>query len=53
MMAGLRRTRRTWRRKLVALGADRSIRNDRGDGALEWAMRHKHLGIARLVKRPE
>jgi len=40
-------------RKLVALGADRSIRNDRGDGALEWAMKHKHLGIARLVSEPQ
>ena len=40
-------------RKLVGLGADRSIRNDRGDGALEWAMKHKHLGIARLVSDPQ
>jgi len=40
-------------RKLVALGADRSIRNDRDDGALEWAMKHKHLRIARLVSEPQ
>ena len=40
-------------RKLVGLGADRSIRNDRGDGALEWAMKYKHLGIARLVSDPQ
>jgi len=40
-------------RKLVGFGADRSIKNDRGDGALEWAMKHRHLGIARLVSEPQ
>ena len=40
-------------RKLVGLGADRSIKNDRGDGALEWAMKYKHLGIARVVSEPQ
>lgn len=40
-------------RDLVGLGADRSITNDRGDGALEWAMKYKHLGIARLVSEPQ
>lgn len=40
-------------RKLVELGADRSIKNDRNDGALEWAMKHKHLRIARLVSDPQ
>lgn len=34
---------------LVRMGADRSIRNDWGDGALEWAMKFRHLNIARLV----
>ena len=40
-------------RKLVELGADRNVRNDRDNGALEWAMKHKHLRIARLVSEPQ
>lgn len=40
-------------RMLVDLGADRSVRNDWGDGALEWAMKFRHLDIARIVSRPE
>lgn len=34
---------------LVERGAERTARNDWGDGALEWAMKFKHLGIARIV----
>ena len=40
-------------RKLVGLGADTSIKNDYGDGALEWAMKYKRVGIARLVSEPK
>ena len=36
-------------RQLLALGADRSAKNEYGEGALEWAFKHKHLTIARLV----
>ena len=37
---------------LVGLGADRSVKNDWGDGALEWAMKFRHLDIARIVSSP-
>ena len=40
-------------RKLIEKGADRTPRNDWGDGALEWAMRYNHLNIARMVSNPE
>jgi len=40
-------------RKLIEKGADRSPKNDWGDGAMEWAMRFNHLNIARLVSQPE
>lgn len=40
-------------RKLLEKGADRSPRNDWGDGALEWAMRYNRLNIARMVTNPE
>ena len=34
---------------LVGLGADRKAKNEWGDGALEWAMKFKHLKLARIV----
>lgn len=40
-------------RKLIEKGADRSPKNDWGDGALEWAMRYNRLNIARMVSNPE
>lgn len=40
-------------KKLVDLGARRDVRNDWGDGALEWAMRNNNLEIARTVSVPE
>ena len=39
-------------RQLIARGADRGVKNDRGDGALEWAFKFQHLAIARLVATP-
>jgi hypothetical protein len=36
-------------KQLISLGADRRIRNDYGEGAMEWAFKHDHLAIARLV----
>ena len=36
-------------RQLITLGADRRVRNDYGDGAMDWAFKHNHLTIARLV----
>jgi len=39
-------------RRLLARGADPGIKNDRGDGALEWAFKFQRLGIARLVADP-
>jgi hypothetical protein len=40
-------------RKLIEKGADRTPKNDWGDGALEWAMRYNHLNIARMITNPE
>jgi hypothetical protein len=40
-------------RKLIEKGADRTVKNDWGDGALEWAMRHDRLELARMVTNPE
>ena len=38
---------------LIEKGAERSFRNDWGDGALEWAMRYNQLNIARMITNPE
>jgi len=40
-------------KQLLARGADRSVKNDRGEGALEWAFKFQRLGIARLVSAPQ
>jgi len=40
-------------RQLITLGADRRVRNDYGDGAMDWAFKHNHLAIARLVGTTE
>lgn len=39
-------------RRLLARGADPAIKNDKEDGALEWAFKFQRLGIARLVADP-
>jgi hypothetical protein len=36
-------------RRLIALGADTGVKNDHGEGVLEWAMKHREFGIARMV----
>jgi hypothetical protein len=38
---------------LLELGADTSVKNDWGDDALVWAMRHGNVKIARMVTTPE
>jgi ankyrin repeat protein len=40
-------------KQLITLGADRRIRNDYGEGAMDWAFKHEHLAIARLVGSTE
>lgn len=40
-------------RKLIEKGANPSVKNDWGDGALEWSMRYNRLGIARMVTNAE
>jgi len=40
-------------RKLIEKGANRKVKNDWGDGALEWAMRFNRLKLARMVASPE
>jgi len=39
--------------KLIARGAVRSVKNDWGDGALEWAMRGNDLALAKMLAEPE
>lgn len=40
-------------RKLIGLGADPRARNDYGEGAMDWAFKHNHLAIARVVGSAE
>jgi hypothetical protein len=40
-------------KQLLRKGADPAIKNEQGDGALEWAFRFKRLAIARLVGTPQ
>ena len=40
-------------KQLIALGADRRLRNDYDEGAMDWAFKHQHLAIARLVGSTE
>lgn len=40
-------------KKLLDKGAQTQVKNDWGDGALEWAMRYNRLNIARLVSNAE
>jgi hypothetical protein len=40
-------------KQLLARGADPGVKNDRGEGALEWAFKFKRLGIARMVANPQ
>lgn len=40
-------------RQLLDKGANPSVKNDWGDGALEWSMRYNRLGIARMVTNAE
>lgn len=40
-------------RKLLGLGADARAQNDYGEGAMEWAFKHNHLSIGRLVGSAE
>jgi hypothetical protein len=49
LMMAIYEGREDMARLLVERGADRSVRNDYGDGALEWAMRFNQLNIARMV----
>ncbi|MDR1888136.1 MAG: ankyrin repeat domain-containing protein [Zoogloeaceae bacterium] len=38
---------------LIEQGANTRLRNDRGDGAMEWAMRYNQHSLARLIGDPE
>jgi hypothetical protein len=53
LMMAIYEGREDMARKLLEKGAERAVRNDWGDGALEWAMRYNHLNIARMVTNPE
>ena len=49
LMMAVREGRQDTVQQLLAAGADTRLVNDRGDSALVWAMRNKHLAIAKLV----
>ncbi len=53
LMMAIYEGREDMARLLIEKGAERSFRNDWGDGALEWAMRYNQLGIARMITNPE
>ncbi|MDR1995818.1 ankyrin repeat domain-containing protein [Azonexus sp.] len=53
LMLAVYEGRQALAQKLIDLGADRTPRNDWGDGALEWAMRNNNLAIARILAEPE
>ncbi len=53
LMMAIYEGREALARKLIEKGADRTPRNDWGDGALEWSMRYNHLDIARMLTNPE
>lgn len=38
---------------LIERGANTRLRNDWGDGAMEWAMRYNQMNLARLIGDPE
>jgi ankyrin repeat protein len=40
-------------RLLIERGANTRLRNDWGDGAMEWAMRYNQLSLARRIGNPE
>lgn len=49
LMMAIYEGREEMAKQLIAQGAATNVKNDWDDGALEWAMRHNHLEIARLV----
>lgn len=53
LMLAVHEGRQELAQKLIDLGADRTPKNDWGDGALEWAMRNNNLTIARMLAEPE
>lgn len=53
LMMAIYEGREALARQLIEKGADRTPRNDWGDGALEWSMRFNHLNIARMLTNPE
>lgn len=53
LMMAVREGKEDLVRTLLEKGADRSVKNDWGDGALEWSMRYERLNIARMVSKPE
>ena len=40
-------------KQLITLGANRRLRNDYGEGAMDWAFKHERHAIARLVGSTE
>ncbi|WP_306604340.1 ankyrin repeat domain-containing protein [Azonexus sp.] len=53
LMMAVYEGREAMARKLIEQGARRDVKNEWGDGAMEWAMRNNNLGIARMVSNPE
>lgn len=53
LMAAIYEGKREVAEFLLRRGADRSLKNDWGDGALEWAMKYKQTELAKLIASPE
>lgn len=53
LMLAAREGREVLADDLIKAGADPRLTNDLGETALDWAMRHGNLGIAKMVSSPE
>ena len=53
LMLAAREGREVLADDLIKAGADPRLTNDLGETALDWAMRHGNVGIAKLVSSPE
>lgn len=53
LMSAIYEGKRDIAEALIRLGADRTLKNDWGDGALEWAKKNNHEELVRLINSPE
>lgn len=53
LMAAIYEGKSTVAEYLIRQGARRDLKNDWGDGALEWAMKYNQTDLARMIASPE